>query len=166
LIADAQRAAGRADVAVMNNGGIRADLQAGQATYGSLFEIQPFGNSLYRLTVRGRDLRAYLERLVARDALNAHVSGVTLVYAPAKPAGSRLVTVTMAGGRPLRDDGTYTLVMSNFMLGGGDGLGLSGEALKTEALDVTDIDALVSYVRAQRQPLRISFEPRLVAALP
>ena len=46
LIADAQRAAGKADVAVMNNGGIRADLQAGQATYGSLFEIQPFGNTL------------------------------------------------------------------------------------------------------------------------
>jgi len=166
LIADAQRVAGRADVAVMNNGGIRADLRAGQATYGSLFEIQPFGNTLYRLTVRGRDLRAYLERLVGRDAINAHVSGVNVVYAPAKPVGSRLVSVTMSDGRPLRDDATYTLVLTNFLLGGGDGLGVSGEALKTDALNITDIDALVSYVRAQRQPLRMPFEPRLVAALP
>ena len=166
LIADAQRAAGRADVAIMNNGGIRADLQAGQATYGSLFEIQPFGNSLYRLTVRGRDLRAYLERLVGRDQLNAHISGVTVVFAPARPAGARIATATMADGRPLRDDATYTLVMSNFLLGGGDGLGLSSEAVKTEALEIPDIDALVAYVRSQPQPLRVPFEARLTAASP
>ena len=30
---------------------------------------------------RERDLRAYLERLVARDEINVHVSGVTVVYA-------------------------------------------------------------------------------------
>ena len=167
LIADAQRAAGKADVAVMNNGGIRADLQAGQATYGSLFEIQPFGNSLYRVTVRGRDLRAYVEKMVERDSPpGVHVSGISVVYAPAKPAGSRVVSVTMANGQPLRDDGTYTLVMSNFMLGGGDGLGLGSSAIKTEPLDITDIDALVAYVRAQRQPLRVPFQPRFVAALP
>ena len=166
LIADAQRAAGKADVAVMNNGGIRADLQAGQATYGSLFEIQPFGNTLYRLTVRGRDLRAYLERLVGRDVLNAHVSGVNIVYAPAKPVGSRIVSATMANGRPLDDDATYTLVLSNFLVGGGDGLGLSVDALKTEPLNIPDIDALVGYLRTEPQPLRMPFEPRLTAALP
>ncbi|HUQ84147.1 MAG TPA: 5'-nucleotidase C-terminal domain-containing protein [Gemmatimonadaceae bacterium] len=166
LIADAQRAAGKADVAVMNNGGIRADLQAGQATYGSFFEVQPFGNTLFKLTVHGRDLRAYLERLVGRDELNAHVSGVNLVYAPAKPAGSRIASATMADGKPLRDDGVYTIVLTNFLIGGGEGLGVSGEAIKTEPLNMTDIDALVTYVRAQRQPLRMPFEPRLTAALP
>ena len=166
LVADAQRAAGKADVAVMNNGGIRADLQAGQATYGSIFEIQPFGNSLYRLTVRGRDLRAYLERLVGREHLNAHVSGVRVVYVPTKPVGARISTVTMADGRALRDDATYTLVLSNFLLGGGDGLGLAADAIKTEPLSIPDIDALVNYVRAQRQPLRVPFEARLTAALP
>jgi 2',3'-cyclic-nucleotide 2'-phosphodiesterase (5'-nucleotidase family) len=166
LIADAQRAAGKADVAVMNNGGIRADLQAGQATYGSLFEIQPFGNTLYRLTVRGRDLRAYLERLVGRDEINVHVSGVNVVYASTKAPGSRISTVTMADGRPLRDDATYKLVLSNFLVGGGDGLGLADDAIRTEPLGIPDIDALVSYVRAQRQPLRVPFEARLTAALP
>jgi len=91
---------------------------------------------------------------------------VAVVYAPAKPSGARLVSVTMTDGRPLRDDATYTLVLSNFLLGGGDGLGLSGDALKTEALDPPDIDAFVNYVRTQRQPLRVPFEPRLTAAVP
>jgi len=57
-------------------------------------------------------------------------------------------------------------VFTNFLLGGGDGLGLSGNAIKTEPLNMTDIDALVTYVRAQRQPLRVPFEARLTAALP
>jgi 2',3'-cyclic-nucleotide 2'-phosphodiesterase (5'-nucleotidase family) len=166
LIADAQRAAGKADVAVMNNGGIRADLQAGQATFGSIFEVQPFGNTLYRLTVRGRDLRAYLERLVGRDEPNAHVSGVSVVYVPTKPSGSRISAARMADGRPLRDDATYTVVLSNFLLGGGDRLGFAADAIKTEPLGLLDIDALVNYVRAQRQPLRVPFEARLTAALP
>ncbi|HEX6052340.1 MAG TPA: 5'-nucleotidase C-terminal domain-containing protein [Gemmatimonadaceae bacterium] len=166
LIADAQRAAGNADFAVMNNGGIRADLAAGQATYGSFFEIHPFGNTLHRLAVRGRDLRAYLERLVGRETLNAHISGATVVYAPARPAGSRLVSVRMADGRALRDDAMYTMVLSNFLLSGGDGLGLGADAVKNEPIPGTDLDALIAYVRAQRQPLRVPFEPRLVAALP
>ncbi|HJQ53741.1 MAG TPA: 5'-nucleotidase C-terminal domain-containing protein, partial [Gemmatimonadaceae bacterium] len=53
LIADAQRWAGKGDVAIMNNGGIRTDLRAGEATYGSLFELQPFGNTLYELRMTG-----------------------------------------------------------------------------------------------------------------
>ena len=94
------------------------------------------------------------------------MSGVTIVYVPAKPSGSRISTVTMADGRPLRDDATYTLVLSNFLVGGGDGLGLASGALKTEPLGIPDIDALVNYVRAQSQPLRMPFEARLTAALP
>jgi 2',3'-cyclic-nucleotide 2'-phosphodiesterase (5'-nucleotidase family) len=76
------------------------------------------------------------------------------------------VSATMANGRPLDDDATYTLVLSNFLVGGGDGLGLSVDALKTEPLNIPDIDALVGYLRTEPQPLRMPFEPRLTAALP
>jgi len=51
-------------------------------------------------------------------------------------------------------------------MGGGDGLGLTADAVKTEPLSVPDIDALVNYLRAQRQPLRVPFEARLAAAPP
>ena len=67
---------------------------------------------------------------------------------------------------PLRDDAVYTLVLSNFLLGGGDGLGLAADALRTEPLGIVDVDALVSFVRSQRQPVRFPFESRLTAALP
>ena len=72
----------------------------------------------------------------------------------------------MGDGKPLRDDATYTMVLSNFLVGGGDGLGLAATAIDTKPLGIVDVDALVSFIRAQRQPLRYPFEPRLVAALP
>jgi 2',3'-cyclic-nucleotide 2'-phosphodiesterase (5'-nucleotidase family) len=161
LIADAQRWAGKGDVAVMNNGGIRADLRAGQATYGSLFEIQPFGNTLYRVTVRGRDLRAYLDRLVRRDQPNVHVSGVTVRYDSTRAAGSRIVSATLDGGRAIDDARVYSVILSDFLVTGGDGLGLAGSAISTTPLNIVDLDALVGYLRSLPGPVRAPSEVRL-----
>ncbi len=148
LIADAQRAAGKADVAVMNNGGIRADLQAGPVTYGALFEVQPFGNVLYRVTARGDALRAYFEKMYSgQRAPRVHVSGVTLTWNSSLPAGRRLVEARLTNGQPLDDAREYTLVLSDFMLTGGDGLGLGDAARRVEPLNIQDLDALIAYVR-------------------
>ena len=121
LIADSQRAATRADIAVMNNGGIRADLRAGPVNYGSLFEILPFDNVLYRVTAPGAAVRAYLERLVEKGAPDMHASGVRVTYDLGRPAGQR-ITAAEVGGAPLRDDRTYTVAMNSFMATGDYGL--------------------------------------------
>ncbi len=148
LIADAQRAAGQADFAVMNNGGIRADVQPGPVTYGALFEVQPFGNVLYRVTVRGDALRAYFERMYdGRRAPRVHVSGITLTWDNTRPAGQRLVGARLPNGDALDDAREYRMVLSDFMLTGGDGLGLGDAARLVEPLNVQDLDALISYVR-------------------
>ncbi len=148
LIADAQRAAGQADVAVMNNGGIRADLLAGTVTYGALFEVAPFGNVLYRVTVRGDALRAYFERMYdGQRAPRVHVSGITLTWDNTKPAGQRLIEARLASGQALDDARDYRLVLSDFMLTGGDGLGLGDAATLVEPLNVQDLEALIAFVR-------------------
>jgi 2',3'-cyclic-nucleotide 2'-phosphodiesterase (5'-nucleotidase family) len=164
LIADAQRWAGRGDVAVMNNGGIRAGLRAGTATYGTLYEIQPFGNTLSRVTVRGRDLRQYLERLVDRERPRVHVSGLTIDYDPARPAGARIAAVRMTDGRPLDDARLYAVILNDFLVTGGEGLGLAGRAASTTPLNVVDLDALVGYLRQLPQPVRAPADERLRAA--
>jgi 2',3'-cyclic-nucleotide 2'-phosphodiesterase (5'-nucleotidase family) len=168
LIADAQRTAGKGDIAVMNNGGIRADLQAGTVTYGALFEIQPFGNVLYRVTARGADLRAYFEKMYdGQRAPRVHVSGITLTWDNTKPAGQRLVSAVLPNGTPLDDARDYRLVLSDFMLTGGDGLGLGQAARVVEPVNVQDLDALISYVRALPGGVIIPDEaPRLIYPKP
>jgi len=56
LIADAQRATLNTDFAFMNPGGIRTDVSAGPVTYRDLFAVQPFGNSLVRMTLTGSQI--------------------------------------------------------------------------------------------------------------
>jgi 5'-nucleotidase len=155
------RAEGTGDVAVMNNGGIRANLREGPATYGSLFEVQPFANVLYRFTLSGAALRAYLEKLVGKK-LNVHVSGVVVSYDSTAAPGARIRDVRMADGSTLRPDGEYTLVLNDFLATGGDGLGLGTAARRMEVLPLVDLDAFVAYLRRQPQPVRPPSDARFV----
>jgi 2',3'-cyclic-nucleotide 2'-phosphodiesterase / 3'-nucleotidase / 5'-nucleotidase len=150
LIADAMREATRSDLAVMNSGGIRAGLLAGDVKFGALYEVQPFSNTLFTLTVRGADLQRYLARLVAGPKVRVHVSGVALRYDPARPADDRLTDVRI-GGRTLDPKRIYTITINDFMVTGGDGLGLADVAIETRATNIVDLQALVAYVRARPQ---------------
>src|SRR5213596_2662637 len=93
LIADAQRNVAKADVAIVNSGGIRADLPAGTVTYGDLYRVMPFQNRMLRLTVKGDVLRQALEHVVAGDRADAHVSGLEVWYDPREPVGHRVTKV-------------------------------------------------------------------------
>lgn len=150
LIADAQRAAVGADVAVMNSGGIRADLEAGEVTYGELFEVQPFDNTLVRVTMRGSDLKRYLQQIVARGRPNAHVSGASLVYSRDSAGAGRIDSVLVAG-RPVDDTASYTVSINDFMAAGGDGLGPPASAV-VDPLPIVDRNALRDYLSRLPQP--------------
>jgi 2',3'-cyclic-nucleotide 2'-phosphodiesterase (5'-nucleotidase family) len=159
LIADAMRVVGHGDIGLMNNGGIRQSLPAGPANYGSLFEIQPFANTLVRVRVTGSDLRAFFTRALARGTPNFHVSGARIVYHAGGMPGIDSITV---GGRSLDDATVYTVVQSNFTASGGDNLGFGSAALSADAIGITDLDALIAYLRSIAQPVHAPAEVRLI----
>ena len=161
LIADAHRWAGKGDVAITNNGGIRTELRAGDATYGSLFEVQPFGNLLYSLTMTGVQLRGLLEQMLGKDHVNDHVSGLMIRYDPAKRSGARIVSVTMADGTPLSDARTYTVIMNDFLAMGGEGYNAAGRARSSRSLDIVDLDALINYMATLPAPIVAPTEIRI-----
>jgi 2',3'-cyclic-nucleotide 2'-phosphodiesterase (5'-nucleotidase family) len=161
LIADAQRWAGKGDVAIMNNGGIRTEVRAGDATYGSLFEVQPFGNTLYSLTMTGAQLRGLLEALLTKSLADDHVSGLTITYDPTKPKGSRIVSVTMADGTPLSDTSTYNVILNDFLATGGEGYNAAGRATASKPLNIVDLDALIDYLQSLPEPIAAPAEVRI-----
>jgi 2',3'-cyclic-nucleotide 2'-phosphodiesterase (5'-nucleotidase family) len=161
LIADAQRWAGKGDVAIMNNGGIRTELRAGEATYGSLFEVQPFGNTLYSLTMTGAQLRGLLEEMLRKSPVDDHVSGLTIKYDPSKAPGSRIVSVTMADGTPLSDTRDYNVIVNDFLATGGEGYNAGGRATAARPLNVVDLDALIDYLRTLPTPIQAPAEIRI-----
>ena len=127
LIADAIRAAVGADVAITNGGGIRGDREypAGtKLTRGDVFAELPFGNKTVKLEVTGADIRAALENGFSQIETGGgrfpQVSGLTVAINPGRPAGTRIVSLTV-GGAPLDDAQTYTLATNDFVARGGDG---------------------------------------------
>lgn len=70
--ADAYRAVSGADIAMINGGGIRADLPSGEITCGDLIGVQPFGNTLCVAKVSGQDILDALE--MANRAVQAEYS--------------------------------------------------------------------------------------------
>lgn len=161
LIADADRAATGTDVALVNNGGIRADLPAGPTTWGALFEVEPFQNFLAKLRVSGAVLRQVLEHAVGGSDTGAHLSGLVVRVDPAAPAGARIVSATLADGRALLDTATYTLTVPDFVAAGGSGYAML-RGLPAENSGTVDLEALVAYVRWLPQPVRPPTDPRLV----
>jgi 2',3'-cyclic-nucleotide 2'-phosphodiesterase (5'-nucleotidase family) len=165
LIADADRAATGADVALVNNGGIRADLDAGPVTWGALFEVEPFQNFLVKLRVTGAVLRRTLEHAVAAGEARAHLSGVTVRVNSSAPEGARVVAVVLAGGRPVEDTAWYTLSVPDFVAAGGSGYAmLRGAAAENSG--VVDLDAVITYLGRLQQPVQPPQDARVLEAAP
>jgi 2',3'-cyclic-nucleotide 2'-phosphodiesterase (5'-nucleotidase family) len=160
LIADAYRAAAGAQIGLVNNGGIRADLPAGRVTWGQLFEVVPFQNFVVRLRVSGAVLKRALEHALGASEARAHVAGIRVRVEPGNPPGQRVTAVTLTSGAPVLDTATYTLAVPDFMAAGGSGYAM----LRNEPVEntgIVDLDALTEYLRRLPQPVRPDTEVRV-----
>lgn len=149
LIADSMKALTGADIAVMNPGGVRTDLAQGPLSVAAIYELQPFGNTLVTLKLPGdkvlsvlEDMTAFsLEKGVEGNPLIC-VSGLRFTVDPRKEKGQRISALqveTEAGLVPLDPAKEYSLVVNNFMAGGGD----KNDTLKaaTDKYDTGFVDA-------------------------
>ncbi len=114
---DALREGAGTDLAFANPHGLRADLQKGDVLLRNLYEVDPFGNTLVKMTFTGAELRALLEEMCAVAPLES--SGLELRFDSKRSEGARIVSV-LVGGAPLDERRTYTLATNNFLAGGGD----------------------------------------------
>jgi len=157
LICDLFRAYTRADVCVVNGGGIRASIPAGPITVGALLKTLPFSNLVATKKIDGEQLWETLEfaaslRRPAGGFLQ--VSGLAVVI---EDATLKAVTV---GGEPLRRDRTYTLATSEFLLSGGDGYSVLTEGAEPVYLGYTD-NAIVTHMLREQGTVSPKVEGRI-----
>ncbi|MHB1327142.1 MAG: bifunctional metallophosphatase/5'-nucleotidase [Gemmatimonadales bacterium] len=161
LIADAQRNAVGADFALMNNGGIRRSLLAGPVTYSDLYELQPFGNTMLRARVSGAVVRRMVEHALADGHPDAHLSGMTVRYDGRRPRGRRVLEIRTSAGALVRADRTYSLVIADFLFGGGSGYNMfAGQ--RHETTDTGALEALVAWLEQQPGPVRAPGDQRWI----
>jgi 5'-nucleotidase len=152
LVADSQRVATRADIALMNPGGLRSDLHAGPLTWGDVLTLQPFGNHLVTLDMTGDQLLSVLEeewpqdnRLLPRIL---KTSGLSFHWDAAAAAGAHVLHACDSSGAPIDPARHYRVTVNDFMAGGGDDLRLLA-TLPPGQLGPLDADAFSHYLESE-----------------
>jgi len=167
VIGDAQlestKSAG-AQVALMNPGGIRSDLNFasstagvadGTVTYSNAFTVQPFANILQTETLTGAQLKAVLEQQwqpqpdgsVSTKMLQIS-SSLHYTWSASAPIGSRITAITV-DGQPVTPDGSYKVTANNFLTGGGDGFSVLKQGTNIVG-GAIDLDAFTAHLTAHQ----------------
>lgn len=174
LCADAYREVMGADIGFVNGGGVRADIKAGDVTYGDIIAVHPFGNMACLAEVSGQQILDALELGsmyvgTAESGGFLQVSGLKYTINTQLPSsvvvddtgafvevsGARRVSDVQVENRetgayePLDPAATYTLASHNYMLKqGGDGFTMFGEDNIKLLLDETMVDneVLIDYL--------------------
>jgi len=161
LIADAQWSStasaerGRSDFALMNPGGVRADILiqqgGGTVNFGQLFKVQPFGNTLVVKRMTGQQVKDLLEHQFENpDRPKVLFPSESLRYDVDRrqPKGQRVLNIQI-GQKPLDLARAYNVTMNSFLASGGDGFWHFNQAPTLSGGEL-DVDALSDYV--QKRP--------------
>ena len=150
LVADAFREKGKTQIAIQNIGGIRTKIVKGKITWGNVFEVLPFQNTMITLKLTGAQMKKTLERGLVTSVGMAAVSGIRVRLDRTKPAGQRVVSLVLLDGAPVDDSKLYSVTTNDFVLAGGDGF--TELAKGTDIMDTGILlrDVLVDYIKARR----------------
>ncbi|WP_432091259.1 bifunctional metallophosphatase/5'-nucleotidase [Streptomyces sp. NRRL F-5630] len=166
LIADAQLAHAKTldpstSLALMNPGGIRADLVHaasgaegdGVVTYGEAFTVQPFSNTVNLVTLTGAQLVSALQEQVsgpneASPKILQVSDGLTYTLDLTKSGAARIDTSSIRlNGKEIDPAASYRVVMNSFLSGGGDGFTSLGKGTNP-LVGSDDLRALNDYLTA------------------
>jgi 5'-nucleotidase len=163
LVTDATLAAGRAygaQIAFVNNGSLRHDLDSGadnRVSVGQLLSSLPYTNSLVVMNLRGAQIRELLEqqwtggRDITRGLLQVS-EGFSYEWDPRRGEGNKVVRDSVMLNRvPLDDNTSYRIVVNNFLAEGGDAFPMFVSGSNRAETSIRDIDALTDYLVKREQ---------------
>lgn len=145
----------RAQIAIMNPGGLRADLLRGVdgvVTYKEAALVQPFANTLVTVTLTGAQIQTALEQQWKttgdRPKLHLGISeGFSYEYVETSPRSGSIVSMSYLG-EPISPEDTFTVVTNSFLSNGGDGFSVFAEGTDRTDTGQVDLDATLAYFRA------------------
>lgn len=156
LIATAHMERAKADFAVMNSGGVRDSIEAGDVTYKDVLTVQPFANIITYTDMTGAEVMDYLNVVGTKpidSGAYAQFAGISMTVEGGK------VSDVYIGGEQLSMDKTYRFTVPSYNAAGGDGYPkISGHAGHVNT-GFVDAEVLKEFIEAN-SPLDVnSFAP-------
>ena len=150
LIALAQMERVQADLGIMNSGGIRDDMPAGDITYKDVLKVQPFSNTVAYVDLTGAELMPYLQVAANKEAGSgafAQFAGTTITM-----NGNSIESATVAG-KLVEASKTYRLAINAYMASGGDGYPRLSDHANYVNSGFVDAEVLKGYI-SSHSPLK------------
>lgn len=141
-----------ADIALINSGGIRSGLPAGQITFGHVIQAYPFTSYGALIELTGAELKNYLThglqqyRSTSRTNAFLQVAGAQYTFSEST---HQITQLTLTDGRPIDPRKTYRIILPSFLANGGDGFPPQ-PIIKTYSQSIRDL--IVSHLKEHHRP--------------
>lgn len=129
------------DIAVTNKGGLRSNISKGTITFGDIFNVFPFENTLALLTLNGEQLERLCEEIASVGG--EAISGMRLKITP----DGKLTDATV-NGKPIDKNALYRIATSDYLSQGNDKLTTLAQGTQREIKNNTTIrDLMIRYIK-------------------
>ena len=149
LMADAQRDAAGADIALVNPGGVRIDhLSKGPVTIMNVYQLDPFGNELVVTKLTGNEIKSLMMAAFPIDEkAPLYPSGIKTKLRLDAKGNPEEITLLTESGTPIDMDRTYTVAMNSYMAV----VYKYGHSDAGQSLFITTADATIAWLKENRE---------------
>ena len=127
------------DFVLLNHGGIRSIISAGNVSARNAFEVMPFENNIVVAEIKGSDVQEMVSYLI--NSGRAHpIAGMQIVLDK-----NKRLRYAKIKGRPLDTERTYYVATSDYLVSGGDDMGFFKNNTSITDTDYLIRNAMIDY---------------------
>ncbi len=165
LVADAYRHYFHSDLAVMNGGGLRANIPVGAITTKDVLAVLPFGNKICLVEMTGQSIWNMLEHGVEdvenRGGQFLQISGGRYTYDPGQPRGNRIQRVFVQDHN-LDPEKKYTVALPDYVLLGGNDFDIQADIFVNADVAPTDFNVVRDFIKGKTLEQRLEGRIRVL----
>lgn len=157
LIGRAMMEKTKADFALMNSGGVRDSIAAGNVSYKDVLKVQPFGNTVCTVDLNGKELMDYLAvaaKMTPGSGAFPQFAGIEMEIVGGVVGNVKVSGVVLDLAK------TYRMTLNNFTAAGGDGYPRISDKPSFVNTGFVDADVLRAYFTAHSPLKAADYEPR------
>lgn len=142
------------DFGIVNSGGVRASIAAGDISYRDVLTVHPFGNTVNKATMSGNELLTYLGQVATKTANTggyAQFGGIKMTV----DCQAKSVDIASIGGKAFDPAATYSFSIPSFSAAGGDGY----PKIDTINAGLVDAGVLKDYIAAKKTIQVADYQP-------
>ncbi len=150
--------------ALVNAGGVRTDIPAGEITVGTAYQMMPFLNSMVIIELTGAEVKTMLEEALVRALTGTENTGSFPYFYGfryvAKSTAPHLTSIEVKNGETweaIVDENSYKIATNSFIAGGGDGYNVLKNATGYKYdTGYTDSEILIDYCKEKESISKFS----------